>query len=440
MLAVCLLALLFPALALADLKISSVLDDSTLIPEVDLSQPLGQIVESIRRAAESGGPGFFYLINHGIPETVLDDAIREAHKFHSMPTREKLNISSIGYGGGTVSTKGYVPPKGEGSYDKDESDVRPEAEKESGQRNLREALVFRYPEESVVKDEKYYSDYVEFLNHFDTLISPGASPRPSHDGPEFKFSHPGNRRANVSVIEAATRRFYQANQWPRASDVPEFRTVVQRYFDHMRKLAEKMYSLFGAAMDRTQMSDPDKYIPSDLLPHDKGMMTFNLVHYPPLKDDDNKQMGIVDHTDWEAFTLLYPAYLQGKHLDSCLTADNNVRDSEDCTSMIKANPYLDQQSGVSFTGLEVWFQDRWVAVPHIPGAIIVNQGEMLSRLSGGRFKAPVHRVMAKNDFERYSLVSFWAPNFDLILPDTEAPFGKVLSGEHYLKRNGLLEV
>ena len=33
-------------------------------------------------------------------------------------------------------------------------------------------------------------------------------------------------------------------------------------------------------------------------------------------------------------------------------------------------------------------------MPHIPGAIILNQGEMLSRLSGGKFKAPVHRVKA----------------------------------------------
>ena len=74
-------------------------------------------------------------------------------------------------------------------------------------------------------------------------------------------------------------------------------------------------------------------------------------------------------------------------------------------------------------------------VPHIPGSIIVNQGEMLSRFSNGSLPAPVHRVKANNAEERYSLVSFWAPNFETILPSLEAKTGSLLSGEYYLKRN-----
>ena len=26
-----------------------------------------------------------------------------------------------------------------------------------------------------------------------------------------------------------------------------------------------------------------------------------------------------------------------------------------------------------FTGLEAWYADRWISVPHIPGAVILNQ-------------------------------------------------------------------
>ena len=75
-------------------------------------------------------------------------------------------------------------------------------------------------------------------------------------------------------------------------------------------------------------------------------------------------------------------------------------------------------------------------VPHIPGALILNQGEMLSRVSDNRFKAPVHRVRTNtNRLDRYSLVSFWGPNYDYVLPDKD---GCVLTGEYYLKRNAFL--
>lgn len=95
------------------------------------------------------------------------------------------------------------------------------------------------------------------------------------------------------------------------------------------------------------------------------------------------------------------------------------------------------EDGLVFTGLEAWYQDRWIAVPHIPGALILNQGEMLSRISFNRLKAPVHRVRPNTStYDRYSLVSFWGPNYDYLLPDRDGT--KVLTGEYYLGRNHLL--
>ena len=126
------------------------------------------------------------------------------------------------------------------------------------------------------------------------------------------------------------------------------------------------------------------------------------------------QYGIVDHTDWEAFTLLYPRYLEERD-----------------------NPNVEAATGVSYTGLEVYIEGGWTQVAHMPGAFIVNQGEMLSRLTGGRFRAPVHRVQAQNEFERCSLVSFWAPDYDAWLPDPD--HGSILVGEYYLKRNAFLD-
>ena len=154
------------------------------------------------------------------------------------------------------------------------------------------------------------------------------------------------------------------------------------------------------------------------------MSTFNLAHYPASNTEGKSKhilfkntyifmscfigLGISDHTDWELFTLLYPSF------------------------------YPMNKSGPSYTGLEVWFENKWVKVPHLPGTIIVNQGEMLSRLSHGKFKAPVHRVNAKHDQARISLVSFWAPNYETLLPDPNAKSGRILAGEYYLSRNNMI--
>lgn len=408
---------------------SGVLDDS-IVPRVDLSWPEEVVARAVKRAADTGG--FFYLINHGISEEVFHNTVREAHRFFSQPPRTKREISSLGYGGGSVATKGYTPPFSEGSYEKDATDARPEEERATGQRNTRESLVFRFPEEQDVKHEPYFADYAEFLRG---LHAEGST----HDA-RLHLGHRENRVASPLDIGPAARRFFLKNQWPSEGDLPGFRETVERYFGEMRKLADKTFALFSRVLAADAAEHGSRSNASVAgLQRDKGMMTFNLVHYPPAPAQDDHSMGIADHTDWELFTLLLPMYLEARHVDSCVAEGGGAvaGSRQDCASLGR-NPNVDPETGVAYTGLEVWYKDAWVAVPHIPGAIIVNQGDMLSRLSQRSLKAPVHRVRAQNDFERYSLISFWAPNYDVLLPDPDLPCGKVLAGEHYLKRNNFV--
>jgi len=415
--------------------------DASLIPRVDLSHPTVKLVEDLQTATAADGPGFFYLVNHGIPEAVFEDAIRETHKFHTLPAAQKMQLSAVGYGGGQVPTKGYVPPHVEGSYAKDASDVRPEAEQASGKPNTRESLVFRYPEEQDVSKELYYTDYDQFL-HAIAMNSNNTG----HGEAPLRLSHGGGNLIPMSEVAAAARRFFLPNRWPDKHDLPEFHAAVDSYFHNMQGVARKMFHLFSEVLKDQQsitVTEPSsrRSNSSASLPYDKAMVTYNLVRYPPSSAGDagdDAALGIADHTDWEAFTLLYPTYLHHKHLDACDKQQGRVNSTSECGLRHEGNPNVDPTSGVAFTGLEVWFRDQWVAVPHLPGAIIVNQGEMLSRLSGGRLRAPVHRVLARNPFERYSLVSFWAPNYDVVLPDSEHVGGWVAAGEHYLRRNGFL--
>lgn len=74
---------------------------------------------------------------------------------------------------------------------------------------------------------------------------------------------------------------------------------------------------------------------------------------------------------------------------------------------------LDKENPV---GTEVYYKEEWIPVPNIPGAIILNLGTVLSLLTGGRWRAAIHRAARANAKERLSLVcGAMVPNNDLEL-------------------------
>lgn len=55
--------------------------------------------------------------------------------------------------------------------------------------------------------------------------------------------------------------------------------------------------------------------------------------------------------------------------------------------------------------------DEWVEVPPNPDAIVCNLGDMLERVTGGRFRSTPHRVRLP-DRDRYSFPLFLDPAWD----------------------------
>jgi isopenicillin N synthase-like dioxygenase len=274
----------------------------------DLRWPERDIVEAIHSA--SAGPGFFYLLGHGIPEAVFKETIQASHSFFEQPTQLKQQISALNYGGqsarGDVMTKGYTRPGSEGAYKKDTAtDVRPEKEAATLQTNGRETLVYRFPEvDDAIRDKSYWR--------------------------------------NDSEVGRAARKFFMKNQWPGTERLPQFRSAVQEFFDHSARVAGRVIKYIDAAAHPLDAN-------GHAIKHDLGMHTFNFAHYHP---NSQYAFGISDHTDWEYFTLLYPSYLTN-------------------------NSNIDQETGISFTGLEVFFHEEWISVPHVPGSLIVNLGEVI---------------------------------------------------------------
>ena len=145
---------------------------------------------------------------------------------------------------------------------------------------------------------------------------------------------------NDSEVGRAARKFFMENQWPER--LPQFRSAVQAFFDHSARVAGRVIKYIDAVAHPLDAN-------GQAIKHDLGMHTFNFAHYHP---NSQYAFGISDHTDWEYFTLLYPSYL---------TNNSNV----------------DPETGISFTGLEVFFHEEWISVPHVPGSLIVNLGKVI---------------------------------------------------------------
>ncbi|KAK4482814.1 hypothetical protein RD792_009984 [Penstemon davidsonii] len=58
-------------------------------------------------------------------------------------------------------------------------------------------------------------------------------------------------------------------------------------------------------------------------------------------------------------------------------------------------------------GLQVLHQNHWVDVPPLPGALVVNIGDLLQLISNDKFKSVEHRVLASHSGPRISVASFF---------------------------------
>jgi isopenicillin N synthase-like dioxygenase len=98
---------------------------------------------------------------------------------------------------------------------------------------------------------------------------------------------------------------------------------------------------------------------------------FRIFHYPPT---DGVGWGVGEHTDYGVLTLLAQ--------DHC-------------------------------GGLQVKLLDgKWIDVPAEPNVFIVNLGDMLEKLTEGRYRSTPHRVRNVSGLERLSFPFFVDPSWD----------------------------
>lgn len=172
-----------------------------------------------------------------------------------------------------------------------------------------------------------------------------------------------------------------ANQWP-GPMVPGFEKLVTAYVGEVDALAHRLLPLMARALG---VPSPDTFFEEAFK---DAEFSIRMSHYPDAagRGKDGGDMGIAAHTDSGIITL------------------------------------LGQQEKA---GLELCMPDgRWVRPQSMPGAFLVNVGDMLRRWTNHKWLSALHRVVNIPGQERYAIPIFWNPRPGFVmeaLPGTTSP-------------------
>ncbi len=184
------------------------------------------------------------------------------------------------------------------------------------------------------------------------------------------------------------------NQWPDEALVPGFRAACNAYSAQMETLARRLMALFERALGL-----PGGHFDSFM---HQPTCTTRLLHYPPQPAQAAPgQIGCGAHTDWGALTLL----------------------AQDAAG-----------------GLQVRLKDGdWLDVTPIPGALVVNVGDMTQRWTNDRWPSTLHRVINRHSGrDRWSIAYFFDLDAQAVIEPLPgcvgagrpARYGPITAGEH----------
>lgn len=177
-----------------------------------------------------------------------------------------------------------------------------------------------------------------------------------------------------------------------------YRQEIQRCVDTVHKdILYKIYRLFAIALE---IEDEDFFVKLHSYDkHDESWARWmEYYHDDQPGQDNNNSLWLGGHQDMTALSLLF---------------------SQPMTTL-QVRHYADES--------------QWKYIPHIPGAIIVNAGEIMKWWTGDYFKAAVHRVVQPlSDQRGHDRSSF----FYFVVPNDEVVINTLLEESPVLRRAGV---
>lgn len=223
-----------------------------LIPVIDLAPLWDSSSDGLKRVADEFTKafqemGFAYIINHRVPQNIIDETFIQHRRFHNLPLEEKNKIRLNQW------HRGYLPLA---SYKlKSES-------KSKG--------VVVENTETVVKAPNQSESFI--INH-EHLEGP--------NDVDEKFLY--------------DRYLQGPNQWPHG--MPEFREAVLLYYGEMKRLALDLTRVFFSA----SRTDFDRFSSQ----FERPSIGLRMLHYPPQPDPIPEGVfGSAPHCDYGFMTIL----------------------------------------------------------------------------------------------------------------------------------------
>jgi len=263
------------------------------LPVIDLAglEDIDQrftIVSKIVQASQEWG--FFQIINHGIPLSLLESVKRVSQEFFDLSSEEKRKQCPVRLGIHMV--EGY-------------------------------GRLFDIPDDTVL-------DWVDALVH--------------HISPE-----------RAKAVE----------HWPKTPST--YRETYEKYGEEVMELIEKLLGLLSEGLGLHP-----NYIQTL---HKEPRIQLKINYYPPCPQPDLVN-GLRPHSDGNMLTVLL---------------DDGV------------------------DGLQVRKDEQWFTVAPVPGALIINIGDLLQIVSNGKYKSVEHRAVANANMNRMSIVMFFHPESDVLI-------------------------
>ena len=293
------------------------------IPKIDLLETFSNDDAARQKTAGEIGAacrntGFFYIVGHGIDQSLVQRAFAESKRFFDQSDEAKRKCSK------QPGTNGYEPT------------------------------------ETQRLDNESPGDLKESYN-FSAAAKPGT---PDH----------------------------VPNIWP--EDLPGFRESLEDYHQQIRNLGRHVSGLIALSLG----------MPYTFFDHtfDNQKAALRLLRYPPQPSNAKfNQLGAGAHTDWGWFTLL-------------------AQDD-------KGGLEVETASG------------DWVRVDPVPGAFVVNLGDLVVNWTNGLYHSSLHRVMNnRSGADRYSMVLFYDHSYETpvevlktcLQPGEQPKFEPCISGDY----------
>ncbi|XP_050231878.1 S-norcoclaurine synthase 1-like [Mercurialis annua] len=158
--------------------------------------------------------------------------------------------------------------------------------------------------------------------------------------------------------------------WP--TTPKSFRASIEKYSFELQRVAVCILKLMAKNLGVDPQNIGSMY--------EDGVQGIRMNYYPPCSQP-NKVMGLTTHSDATGLTLL--------------TQLNEIQ------------------------GLQIKNNGKWVPIKPIPGAFIVNVGDIIEIMSNGEYKSIEHRAVVNAEKERLSIAAFHSPNMNTIIGPLE---------------------